>query len=316
MAPWAVAGDKIEFSSPAPAIGWSVPQREIEQKDKEKAPADAPHFSSYQPAEIAPAFEATTVVVTRSREMDKHAWDLNGLDSRLSLTPDLNKKKLTVLEQLLEPETRTGATNGQASARNDHSFGDANDSRSKKEPEKMEASKGQLESENLTLFGQEKDSKEDRFGDRYAQSLDSVPWMKGLQDRNETEQDRTHHLNFERMHRGDFVEFDSEKNPFEASEAASGFEVGNRTQDPLRASAAPPSASPAYSSLPGSLSGANAGEAFSARQMSSAWGADAMPAPAAYSSPPIMQPAWSSGVQYFGAPSTLPFPHRPGSPFQ
>ena len=180
----------------------------------------------------------------------------------------------------------------------------------------MEAPNGQLESENLTLFGQEKNRKEDRFGDRYAESLDSVPWMKGLQDRNETEQDRTHHLNFERMHRGDFVHFDSEKNPFEESEAASGFDVGNRTQDPLHASAAPPSTSPAYSSLPGSLPGANAGEAFPAREMSSAWAAGTAPAPAALSSPPILQPAWSSGVQNFGASSTLPFPHRPGSPFQ
>jgi hypothetical protein len=309
-----VAGDKIEFSNPDPAMGWIVPQREIEQKDKDKE--KAPHFSSYQPPELPAAYEETTVVVSRSRDMDKHAWDLRGLDSSLSLTPELNKKKLTILEQILETETSAGETNGQASARSDRPFGNPHDPRSTKEPEKVDASNDQLASENLTLFGQDKDRKEERFGDRRVESLDNVQWMKGLQDRDEAEQDRPHHLDLERLHRGDFVELESQKNPFEASEAASGFDVGNKTQDPLHASDASSSTSPVYSSLPGSLSGANAGEAFSSREMSSAWAAGAPPAPAAYNSPPIAQPAWSSGVGNFGAPATLPFPHRPGSPFQ
>jgi hypothetical protein len=315
MAPWAVAGDKIEFS--APPEGWIVPQREIEQKDKGNASGNAPHFSGYQPSDIVPVYEETTVIVSRSREMDKHAWDSHRYDSRLSLTPDLDKKKLTILEELLGPEIEASETNNQASAKSDRGFGSSNDSRSKREQEKTEASNDQLHSENLALFGQEKDRKEEPYGDRYAQSLDSVPWMKGLQDRSETEhQDRAYHLDLEKMHRGDFVQFSSEKNPFETSEAASGFEVAGSSEDPLHPSSASPSTSPAYSSLPSSLPGANAGEAFSPRGMSSAWGADTMPAPSAYSSPAATPPAWSAAAQSFGAPATLPFPHRPGSPFQ
>ncbi|MGO8701046.1 MAG: hypothetical protein ACLQVY_25420 [Limisphaerales bacterium] len=321
MVPWAVAGDRIEFS--APPVGWTVPQREIEQKDKDNGPGNGPHFSSYQSSDILPVYQETTVVVSRSREMDKHAWDSHRYDSRLSLTPDEDKKKQTVLEELLGPEigaseaSETTSPTSPTSGRSDRGFGFSNDSRSKKEQEKTETSNDQLHSENLALFGQERDRKEEPYSDRYGQSLDSVPWMKGSQDRDEVEQqDRAFHLDLEKMHRGDYVPLSSEKNPFETSEAASGFDVAGSSQDPLHAPSALPSTSTAYSSLPSSLSGANAGEAFSPGAMSSAWAADTMPAPSAYISPAPVQPAWSAAVPNFGAPATLPFPHRPGSPFQ
>ena len=314
MAPWAVAGDKIEFS--APPAGWIVPQREIEQKDKDNGSGNVPHFSNYQAPDVLPVYEET-VIVSRPREMDKHAWDSHRYDSRLSLTSDLDKKKQTILEELMGPEIDPGETKNETGAKSNRDFGFSNDSRSKKEQEKTETSIDQLHSENSTLFGQEKDRKEDPYADRYAQSLESVPWMKGLQDRNDTEQeDRKYHLDLEKMHRGDFVPLSSEKNPFETSEAASGFSVANSMEDPLHSSFSSSSTSPAYSSLPSSLPNASPGEAFSPRSMSSAWAADTMPAPPAYSSPAPSQPAWSAAAQNFGAPAVLPFPHRPGSPFQ
>src|ERR1700684_1646626 len=104
MAPWAMAGDKIEFSAPAPELGWKDSLRDVEPKDKEKASAEAPHFSGHQPIDIIPFYQETTVIIPRSREMDKHAWDSHRFDSRLGLTPGLDKRKLTIIEQLLETE--------------------------------------------------------------------------------------------------------------------------------------------------------------------------------------------------------------------
>lgn len=316
MVPQAVAGDKIEFSTPAPELGWKVPFREVEQKEKDKAPAETPHFSSYQPADVLPVYQETTVIIPRSREMDKHAWDSRQLGSRMGLTSGLDKKKLTIMEQFLETESNVAETNGPAKERSDRSFGSDDDSRSRKEPEKMDGPIGSLRSENLTLFGQEKDKKDDGYGDRYGQTWDSVPWMKGLHGRDEPEPERLHHSDLERMHNGDFVQFESEKNPFAASEAASGFDVGNRMDEALRNASSPLSDPPTYSTLPGALPGANVGEAFSAKGMSSAWAGESMPAASTYSSPASASPVWSAGAQSFGAPATLPMPHRPGSLFQ
>lgn len=319
LPPGALAGDKIDFS--APAMTWNVPQREVEQKDK--APAPAPGFSSYQPAEMVPLVEETTVVVTRSREMEKHAWDSHAFDSRLSLMPDKDKSKLSVLEQLLEPETETTETNDTAGAKGSRDFGrdpnanNPNEPRSRKDEDKKDSSTDQFHSDHgdtALFFGGDQERKEEHFGDEYAKSLGTVPWMKGSDDDDQEKQDQSRRHELDRMRHGDFVTISpDERNSFDMSGAAISLDGANGSMDPLHSSSSP-GMEPAYSNLPGGL---GTGEAFAPPPAVSAWDTGSAAEAPAYTPPPAApQPSWSSGIQASEPSARLPFPHRPGSPFQ
>jgi hypothetical protein len=318
LAPGAFAGDKIDFSTPA--ISWSVPQREAEQRDNKPAPSPT-HLPTYDRSEFVSIYQETTVITPRSREMDKHAWDAHPWDSRLSLMPDADKKKLSVFERFLQSEADSSETtnsNSTGSARNERDFGssNSNNSRSKKTDEKSSGSDDvNFRSEASTLYGtREAERKEEHFGDRFADSLGSVPWMKGLEDKEAAEQDQTRHLELERMHRGDFVQFSGDDRNSSAFSGASGpGDSMNSDGDPLASVPSAPSA-PEYSTLPGSPPDGG-GEAFGGHGIMGAWEPAASSEPAAFSSPGADQP-WSPGTQSSGPPAVLAFPHRPGSPFQ
>jgi hypothetical protein len=307
LAPWAGAGDKIEFSSPA--TPWSVPQREVEQKDN-KAPASSPgHMATYLRSDYVPVYEESTVIISRSSEMDKHAWDSHTWDS--SLMPDGQKKKLSIFDQFLRPDAPSSETNNAGntgSARNGRDSDFPSNSTSRRNEEKSANSDDlALWGETSTLFGRESDRKEEHFGDRAVDSLGAMPWMK--------DSDEHEPMTLDRMHHGEFVQFSGGFNSYESPAAGGSFEGISSGVDPLHSSSSPPPSQPEYSTLSGGLPSGGEGHIFSTEGMASAWEAPpSAPAGSIYNS--SAEQSWSAGNQRPEPPAVLQFPRRPGDPFQ
>jgi hypothetical protein len=344
LLPWrAGAGDRIEFSSPA--FSWVVPQREVEQRER-KTPNTPVQSSAFEPPETVPAYETPVVIVTRSRDMDKRAWDSHTLDP--TAMPDKDKRSISAIDRFFHSDSYSSETetnnNGNAKNGRDGREGDdgrdgrdgrdydsSNNSTSRRYDEKS-AAHGEFswKDDDSMRFGREKDGKEEHLGDQYSQevererkenhlgdqyvsSLANLPWMKSAGERDSNTSEQTQH--------GDLVQFSGGfGNAFESGPGGSGAADGlMKGADPLRGSSLPTSSLPEYSPLGGSQPSPSGGlgQIFGAPAMTPAWDSESS-APAASFGISIPSPAqpWSGVSQRQEAPATLPFPHKPGDPFQ
>jgi hypothetical protein len=316
------AGDKIEFSSPANAL--RVPQREVEKKDN-KSPNRPPQMASFE-LERPPGFvsyEETTIITSRSADMDKHAWDLHSWSA--SLLPDKDKKSTSMLERFLNLDTPASETNSNTGSgglnengrdKDRREFGYANNSFSRRNGDNQENSDisddSPFRNGTSILFGQEHDRKDERLGQQYADSLASIPWMKSP-----AEHDAHETTALDRMHHGEFVEFSGGFGTTTETPGLGGMaEEFNRAGDPSHdpAATAPPGFSE-YSTLPGSLPDRGESQLFGSSGMTSAWAPEPnVSAPSVHDSAPAL-PSWSGGNQRSEPTAVLSFPHRPGDPF-
>jgi hypothetical protein len=293
LAPWAGAGDKIEFSSPA--ISWGVPQREVEVKDN-KTSASPAHSSAY-PNSFYPGLQQTTVIITAPRGTDKHTWDS-------SLTGDQGRKDLSSFERLFPQDGSSGLTNSPG-----RPTGWNSDSPSGLAPRRSQDAVETSDGLTSRAFGRDDSRNQERLRDRFYESGGGFPWSRDSDTHGAMALDRMQHGEFVRF--GDYVRSSYEQQS--VSSSAGGLRGG---MDPLHSSSLPPSLSGySYSLSAGSFSGGREGDVFGTPGMAPAWDSRAISRPAARNNSSLDQP-WSAGGQKQAPPAVLPFPRKPGDLFQ